>query len=182
MGFARIVEDVREYFAERGLTAVVDVGWKARAETNNQGEGSANRVVFTPVSPISPLPAVSHPGSGPEQPARQLLNILFTYEVSCWGFDPDDGGENDLFHIGKCIDLLEAVVQAVWRKHHGQVTWGAMRWTDTVKHVRHGAELVATLQLNVPLFDAADMYHPASPVPVKAPLGMPTPTEETDEP
>lgn len=181
MAFARIVQDVREYFVERGVAASVDVGWKARARQTNI-DASGCRVVFTPVSPLTPTAGVTHPGRGPEQPARQLLNLLFAYEISILGYDPDEGGQNDLFHIGKCIDLYEAIVQAVWRRHDGTVTWGAGRWTDTVKDVRRGAELVVPFTINLPLYDAAETYHQPKPVPVKGPAGMTDPEEETDEP
>lgn len=178
MAFQQVVADVRAFFLARGITAEVDVGWKARAKTTNQGPGSANRVVFTPVSSLTPI-APTHIGNDFERPARQLLNVLFQYEVSFWGFDAADDGENDLLHIAKCVELFEATEQAIHRSHYGTYEWGAMRWTDTVKHVVHGAELIAPITINLPIFDVADTFHkPVSPEPTKIPdLGIPP--EET---
>jgi len=171
--FVQIVEDVRDWFAERHIDAAVVDGVGSRADQTNFG-ASVNRVAFEPAADI----AIAEPLLiGEDDTAkRQLLNPLFTYEVSFIGYDKTRP-ERDLAHRHVCFDLWEATAQALQRSYYGVHEWTGAKWTLDRKHGRHGAELVATLAMNIPLFDVT--YETATPAPKP---GEPKPAEDEDAP
>jgi hypothetical protein len=162
--FLQLVDDVRAALAARGFTEVsVDEGIRARVSQENYGDGSANRVAFVPaVDPMSVVaPTFIGEGDGVK---RQLWNVLFVYDVAFAGFDADNP-ERDLAHRRRCFDLWEVVAQAIHADYYGSYEWTSARWTLDRKDGVHGAELVATLVLNIPLFDRADSIASPGPVP-----------------
>lgn len=151
--FLKLIDDVRARFIVRDLTEVeIAEGTNARDQQANMGHGSLNRVAFVPVSDMTFLPP-THIGENDEGHA-QIVNMLFVFEVGCAGFDADNP-ERELAHMRKCVDIFEAVVQEVKRAYWGVHEWSAARWENKRKDGRHGAELVARLTLNIPLFDIA---------------------------
>lgn len=156
----QIVDDVRRWFINHGITAAVDEGVEARNEQlNHQGAG---RVVFAVANPIESI-APTHIGED-DSARRQLLNALLPINVYFAGFDWSQAGR-DFAHRRVCLALWEATVQAVQFAYHGAHSWGAANWSDPRKELRHGAELVATLTLNVPLFDVGGVFATPTPVP-----------------
>jgi hypothetical protein len=150
--FLAIVDTVRARLTARGFTdIVVDEGIEARIEQSNFGAGGANRVVFTPAPEIEIIPPMRI-GEDTDGGPRQLLNTLFTYEVAIAAHDPDQP-ERDLAHRHKAYDIWELVVQEVQLAYPGVSAWTAARWSLEKRHLVFGAELIATLVINVPLFD-----------------------------
>ena len=160
--FVKILDDVRAWFAARGIDATVDEEVEALLAQDNYGPGTANRVVFVTASPMG----VGEPMQigEDEDGARQLLNATYNFEVHFAGYDPA-APNRVLAHRRQCIALFEAVEQAVHRSACGLYEWGSATWTDARKHARHGAELVVPLTLNVPLFDVDPVVASPSPVP-----------------
>ncbi|MBX3205110.1 MAG: hypothetical protein KF764_08570 [Labilithrix sp.] len=159
--FVAIIDAVRQGIAARGIVGVtVDEGAEARVAQPVSGE--LGRIVFVPApSPISFIPPTR---IGDDASGRcQLWNTLFVFEVCFAGYDAD-APTRDLAHKRRCYDLLELATQEIHRVYDGSYEWTSATWTDERKHGRHGAELVATLVLNIPLFSTP--YPFAEPVPV----------------
>lgn len=169
--FVQIVDDVRDWFALRGIDAAVVDGVGSRNDQTNFGD-SMNRVAFEPAPDVdvTPVMFIGEDGDG----KRQLVNTLFAYEVSFIGYDKARP-ERDLAHRSVCFDLWEATAQAVQRSYYGVHEWTGAKWTTERKNGRHGAELIATLVLNVPLFDVASQSAAPSPRP-----GQPKPAPVPD--
>lgn len=161
--FVQLVDDCRTYFAARGIDAIVDDGIDARAAQTNYGPGTANRVVFEPSEDPMEILAPLRLGED-DTGARQLINPIFVFNVYVAGFDPNANGR-DLLHRRACFALWEAVVQSVQRSYYGVAEWRSARWSLEKRHVVHGAELVATLALNIPLFDVASAIAMPTPKP-----------------
>ncbi len=178
--FVDIVADVAAWFVLRGLDASVVDGAQSRAAQSNYA-GSANRVAFVPSKePLAILDEPTHIGED-DTGKRQLLNVQFVYEVSFAGYDSANP-ERDLAHRHVCFDLFEATVQAVQRSYFGAHRWTSARWDeDTGTQGNHGAELIATLTLNIPLFDIVSPLAAPTPIvgePKPAPPAEPEPDPE----
>ncbi len=161
--FVKLIDDVRAWFVLRGLDASVVDGLESRNAQTNFGPGSANRVAFVPASPVEIIDAPRYIGED-DDGRRQLVNMLFAYEVSFAGYDRDNP-ERDLAHRHVCVDLFEATAQSLQRSAFGMHQWSAARWEDTRKHGRHGAELVVALTVNIPIFDTASPMAAPAPKP-----------------
>lgn len=159
--FVEIVDNVRDWIDLRGIDAAVVDGVGCRNDQTNFGTHLC-RIAFEPIPEvgISPPLFIGENDDG----ARQIVNTLFGFEVSFIGFDKTKQ-ERDLAHRHVCFDLWEATVQAVQRAYYGVHEWTGAKWTLDRKHLRHGAELVATLVLNIPLFDTASPSAAPNPLP-----------------
>jgi hypothetical protein len=159
--FVEIVDAVRDWIELRAIDAAVVDGLGCRNDQTNFGD-HMNRVAFEPSSDVGVAPPmfIGEDVDG----KRQLVNTLFAYEVSFFGFDKTKP-ERDLAHRHVCFDLWEATAQAVQRSYFGVHEWTGAKWSLDRKHGRHGAELVATLVLNVPLFDTASQSATPNPRP-----------------
>lgn len=167
--FVEIVDIVRQRFKDRELPISVVEGIESR---NAQIEdGPQNRVAFVPSAQPIPIVAPMFIGEGDEE-KRQLWNAKVAYDVSFNGFD-ESNPDRDLAHRRRCLDLFEVTAQEIHRAYAGQEEWSSARWDDSKKHVRHGAELVATVTLNIPIFDIP--YASATPRGVP---NQPKPVEE----
>lgn len=157
--FLQIVETIRTRFAARGLNniSIVD-GLASEVQQANFGGGGANRVAFVPATDIAIIPP-TRVGEDTDGSPRQLLNTLFTFEVHIAGWDSDNP-DRDLAHRHKAYDIWELVVQEVQLAYGGAIEWTGARWNLDKKHLPFGAELIATLVINVPLFDVR--YVPAT--------------------
>ncbi len=168
--FLQLVDDVRAAFAARGFDQVeIADGIDASNAQTNYGSGGANRVVFRPApDPIGFSPP-KYIGEGDEDAEgasrRQLWTMAYAFEVAIAGYEPAFP-ERQLAHQQACVNIFEIVVQEVHRAYAGQYAWTSARWDDARKQGRFGAEFVATLTLNVPLFDSASV--PRRPVGILA--------------
>jgi hypothetical protein len=162
--FLKLVDDLRTAFAGRGYTDVfIDEGLRARASQENYGAGLTNRIVFRPSeSPMTMLPP-THIGDD-DTGKRQLFNVEFVYEVSFAGFDANHP-DRDIAHMRRCFDLWEVTAQEVQKAEYGLIEWTSARWELSRKDGVHGAELIATLALNIPIFDKAGAFATPAPVP-----------------
>lgn len=167
--FVAIVDVVRDWFALREIDATIVDGVESRNEQTNFGDG-VNRVAFVPSSdPIAVTPPLFI--GDDDDGRRQLWNAIFVYDVSFEGYDKALPSR-DLAHRQICFDLWEATAQALQRAYHGVHEWTGAKWSTERKHGRHGAELIATLTLNIPLFDTASPSAAPAPKP-----GQPKPVE-----
>jgi hypothetical protein len=166
--FVEIVDAVRDWFTLRSIESAVVDGVESRSEQTNFGD-YVNRVAFVPANPVGVAPPLFI-GEG-EDGRRQIVNAMFAFEVSFHGYDKTKP-TRDLAHRHVCFDLWEATAQAVQRAYFGVHEWTGAQWTTDRKHGRHGAELVATLVLNVPLFDTASPSATPTPMP-----GLPKPAD-----
>lgn len=170
--FVAIVDAVRDWFELRGIDCTVVDGVESRNDQTNFGD-SVNRVAFVPAEDVGIAESVAFVGEmgEGESARRQLVNPMFVYEVSFEGYDKARPAR-DLAHRSVCFDLWEAATQAIHRAYFGMYAWTGAKWTKERLHGRHGAELIARLELNIPLFDVA--YAIASPSPLP---GEPKPAE-----
>lgn len=155
--FDQLADIVRAWVLKRGLGVVVDEGAEALKAQTNYGAGSSNRIVFVPAKDPIQVIDPTHIGGEP----RQLWNTMFVFEVWIAGFDSDNP-DRDFAHRARCYQLWEATAQALHKGYYGAYAWASARWADERIHGRHGAELVATLALNIPLSDMeSDSAKPA---------------------
>lgn len=167
--FLKILDDLRAAFIARDFTEVeIAEGIESRNEQSNFGAGSANRIAFVPAKDMQIIPP-THIGDqdvegDPERVKRQLFNVMFAFDVYFAGFDADHP-ERDLAHRRKCFDIWEVTAQEIQRLYAGAFEWSSPQWNDDKKHIRHGAELVATLVLNIPIFDRDWVIAKPSPKP-----------------
>jgi len=171
--FVQLVDIVRARLADRGFTDVTVVdGIESRNDQTNFGDGgSANRVAFVPAADPLEILAPRFIGEGDDGEfgaKRQLFNVNFVFDVFFAGYVPTS--ERELDHRRRCFDLWEVVAQEVQRAYWGAHEWTGARWTDTRKQGRFGAELAATLVLNIPIFDTSLTIATPGPVP-----GLPKP-------
>lgn len=187
-GLVALVNGVAVYFSERGITANVSLGWEKRTQQVNQGEGQANRVVFSP--------ADQHGKAGkivlPEQPGERdvlddLGNVvgrvraLRTWQrivsVFVWACDAQDP-TNEAKQIEATDTLLNQTITAVHRSallYPGgvptrgiglaNVDWGDIESTITPVDRSFGRELIAQMTYRHPIFDEIqDVAFPANAV------------------
>jgi hypothetical protein len=193
--FVQIVDDVRAAFTAAGYTEVsVDEGIRARVTQENYGAGSANRVVFSPSpDPLEVIPPMRigerHDPDDDENVSRQLFDVLFVFEVSFAGYNADYP-DRDLMHRRRCFDLWEVTAQAIQASYpsSGDVAggashgWTSARWNLDRTDGVHGAELIATLILNIPLFDRDWAVVTPTGVPGQPKPPPPLPPPPPDEP
>lgn len=164
-----MVTDVQAYFTANSVTANVSLGWRERTKQVNQGPGRANRVVFTPSDESGAGGEIVAPQHvGPQffgtAPNTISARALFDWErlvtVSVWAVDttsPADEGKQ----IEAVEDLFEWVVRAVQYSRKDTALWGSVKWTVAPTELMFGRELVASLTLRHPLFDAPrDIVYP----------------------
>lgn len=150
--FIKLIDDLRTAFAAREFDEVEIVeGIESRTEQSNYGDGSANRIAFVPAKDPMQIVPPAFIGDG-DDTRRQLFNVMFPFDVSFAGYDADNP-ERELAHRRKCFDMFEVTAQEVQRLYFGAHSWTSCAWNDDKKHIRHGAELIATLVLNIPIFD-----------------------------
>lgn len=160
---------VQAFFAAQGEATQVTAGWGERAKQSHV-PGTANRVTFA-LKSLSPIPP-THLGDDFDElgvgAPRQLGDVLLGFEVSITGYDPADGGQNDMRHAARCLWLYQRLWQALQHLYTGMFVLGEGTANDAVKNVRHGAELLVSLQINVPMHDVDVVFHkPVAPVPNK---------------
>lgn len=168
--FRAIVDHVRDWLVSHDVTAHVDEGREALVAQDNYGPGTANRVVFVAAKDPIPLIPPTQMGEGEAEDGsarRQLANLMFAFDIHVAAFDPSG---RDLAHRGAALDLAEKVVQGMHHAAWGLIEWRPWRWNDERTHGRHGAELVVSFAINLPLFDVADKIATPSPR-----LGQPKP-------
>lgn len=146
----QIVDDVRRYLEECGSPARVLEGAAAR-DGQDFDALTGGRVVFM----ASPKVQIGEPEFIGDEP-RQLATAILSLDVAVAGFSASYP-ERDFAHRAVCIDLLELVMQAAQRSYWGAHAWGGATWTDPRKLGRHGAELIATLAIRLPIHDRADV-------------------------
>jgi hypothetical protein len=161
--FLQIVDIVRARMALRDNTISVEEGIEGRAHQPNTT--GANRITFTPKEDIG-VGFEQHRMGEDEDTSRQLLTTLFMFDVAIAGYDASNP-ERDLAHRHKCYDLWEMVVQEVQAAYPGASQWTAAKWNIPAIHLAFGAELIATLAINVPLFDYPQVSATPQPLPLK---------------
>lgn len=165
------IESVRSYFATNKISATVEFGVNQLARQINQGEGGANRVVFS-IDPDGDGGAFidarlkASPG-GPGVP-RPIVTWEKTFIVSVWAVDTSDKG-NELLQFVAVENLLESTVQAVRAFAHADVTWGNPKWTTSPIEAPFGRELRIPIKMRGALFSLANPTRTPSPVVARDP-------------
>jgi hypothetical protein len=133
---------------------------------DNYGPGTGNRVAVVPTEGPYELKEATHIGEsivdGVAQP-RQLVDMMVSLEIHFAGYDQT--ADDDLLHMRQAVGLLEAVVQALQHSYYGAYDLSDPTLNMDKKHLRHGVELIATLTINVPLFDVVSSAAVANPKP-----------------
>ena len=153
----QLVDDVRAALTTRfGTDVFVDEGIRARNTQDNFAKNTPNRVVFEPSEDMEVLEDVLRIGEGDADEdndcKRQLLNVMFAFDVSIIGYDAIHPSR-DLAHRRRCFDIWEVVAQEVQRDYGGVSKWISAKWNLNRKDGVYGAELIAGLVMNIPLFD-----------------------------
>lgn len=164
--FVNIIDRVRLAFRDRGFDGIViDEGPDARNAQTNFGAGGSMRVVFAPSAEPFGFAAPTSIGEGAAdelgESRRALMQTAFVFDVVIAAVSPK---ARFVEHQRRCFDIFEIVVQEVHRAYYGQAQWTSARWNLDRKVGAFGAELVATLAINIPIFDA--------PCVVKTPTGV----------
>jgi len=159
---------VAAYFADRGVSAAVALGWRDRARQDNQGApDGANRVVFELGEDAGRLAAPHGPGarfdddSHPTSTRRSLANWEEALTVSVWASDASAPTDEEA-QIEATETLFEWVIRAVHDFQHVQAVWGAVKRSITPSERLFGLEIRAQLTLKHPMFDAEeDVVYPS---------------------
>lgn len=140
---------IRDYFAAQTPPIVCDVvfGWRESTSQLNRdtearivvelGEGEMGGPVRTQTSP-----------------ARQLTGAYQTVRLRVWARDTTAKNTDEKAHCRKVVELFERAVQALHHDQSGWLEWKGFTWTPSPSPA-NGRELVATVVVQMPLFDAA---------------------------
>lgn len=151
MGLLQLVRDVRQLFADEGVTANVVLGDREPAKQLNQGPGRANRVVFAPgddSGKAGQYGAARNPGRVP----RPLRTWNALCRVYVWAYD-SAAPQDEERQYEAVWALHDWTVRAIHRKAHGTYQIGDPRWLSSPKERAFGKELVFMLELEVPILD-----------------------------
>jgi hypothetical protein len=162
--FTLVADIVRDWAAARGFGSevVVDAGPEARNQQLNFAAGFERIVVAPSEAPMQVVPAMRI--GEDDDGRRQLLNVMVPLEVVFTAFDETQPYVHTA-HEAQCFALWELAAQAMQHAYFGVHEWSSPKWSQPRKHMSHGAELVVTLSLNVPLFDVESPSATPSPVP-----------------
>lgn len=166
-GLVALVRSVRAYLELEGVGARVSVGWTKRTRQDNQGEGTANRIVFVPGDPQNGRNGTLHnakfPGprdvADPSDPTkrigavRELRNWERVVTMSVWAAPDPNAEDAEESQIEETDALFEWALRGVHRFGFAAVEWGDVGHTVEPVEVSHGRELLATFTLSSPIFD-----------------------------
>lgn len=144
------VDAVAADFKARGISAKVDAGRKALTRQDNQGSGTANRVVFFHGDDGGGSGQwLSNFGNANENP-RPVAGVNFVIGFSVWASakDPsDDVASGDLawWLFQEMVASVHAVASGAY------VPTGSLKRSVTPAEVVHGFELRGALLLNIAL-------------------------------
>lgn len=141
--YRELVERVRDYLQDNGVTAVVERGWKARSKVINQGPGRANRIVFAGSKPDGSAGRIVNPRQVGERTLRDVEGNPVGYMralgdwslvlyVSVWAYDADnandEGAQDDALYL-----LFLWTMRAVHAATLGNGVWGSVTKTVPIE-------------------------------------------------
>lgn len=163
-----MVKHVQDYFTATSNTATVLFGRKELARQDNQGEGGANRVVFSP-DPEGKAGKMSDGRlAGTQGSQRPLVTWERFLVISIWavGEDPED----ELQSYAAFEDLFEATTQALRLFTKADMTLGDPGWVAPNVERAFGLAALVPLTIRGPLLSAAIKQVTPQPRIVKVPL------------
>ncbi len=167
-GTQHLLEGLRAYFRDNGVSAKVGVGVRELGRVDNQGQGGANRVIVTPFDPksgsggriLDPMnvgPRDIYSDDDPDvrvATVRALGDWERSMSVTVWARD-NDAPEDEERHTYAVETLLEQTKRAIDAVGLADVTWGATTWI--VPPERHfGIAVQVGLTFRHPIFDRPD--------------------------
>lgn len=172
MGLVALLDTLRARFAARGLTGIEIVeGREALNEQGNYGAGQTNRIAFyEPEEPGDVAPPFRI--GDDDEHRRRLLLVTAPLAVAFAGYDADRPSRY-LAHRDRCLELWELTAQELQLELAGVHRWGGWKWNTTRKHGAFGAELIASLSIDLEFRDVDADASPARPRP-----GAPKPVAE----
>jgi hypothetical protein len=141
--FRELVDGVRDFLQDHGVSTVVERGWKAREKIINQGPGRANRVIFAGSKPGGDAGVIVGPrqvgqrtlrdeDGVPQGYMRSLGDWRRVVFVSVWAYDGDkpndEGAQDDALY-----QLFLWTMRAVHAVTFGNGVWGAIAVTVPVE-------------------------------------------------
>lgn len=166
MGLLTFVSQVQAKLTELGVNTKVSVGAKEATRQNNQGTGTANRIVFVPKG--GNYDAAMQPGRNP----RPLHTLHENLDVYVWARGPTIAAvapstqptpPTEQTSYAACWDLKESLMVAMRRIAYGTYKLGSLRHLNGTNktEVINGWEMVFDMKLQVPVLDIA---HPTAEV------------------
>jgi len=160
-GLGALVDSVEANLAARGVTAIVEIGWKEPGK-QAQGPGGANRVVFIPSGEDGSAGEIVAPklagmneikdGANVVAYVRELRDWAREVVVSVWAADTT-APENERKQYEATVALLEEVMRSVQRFAPQRAAWGRARWIRPALERQFGRELRVDMVFTYPLFD-----------------------------
>src|SRR5450432_2740080 len=138
-GLLYLVREVRRYFEDNDVDAVVTIGRRERTKQINHAIHGAQRVVFIPGDlggRGGRRTATRSPGQNP----RPLVTWEKLVLVSIWAVDHQNPHDEEA-QLAALEDLFEWVVRAVQYVARADAMWGAITWTTTPVELTYGWEL-----------------------------------------
>lgn len=175
-GLLTLVDGVQAYFDAAGLgTKVLATFNRERFRQRNQGDGTANRVVFLfggedDDETLGELVGARH-NSGTSRNPRELFTWKKRGVCSIWAVDTS-ALEDERAQIAAIENLLEQTVRAVQNVARNDVEWGRMRVGKGPKENRYGTEILLEFEHKGPLYDVT--YDVVTPGGTITRNGMPT--------
>lgn len=166
--FEHLVTEVSAYFQRHGVTAEVRAGFRERARRDQQGPGSANRVVFLPADPSGRGGRIHVLREGGERevydrsvdPPRVVARVrsIGDWErqmvVSIWAADvsTEEKARSELAQIVAVTRLLEWTKRAIDYAGGARIVYGDTAFT-VPRQNSFGQEVLLGVTLQHPLFD-----------------------------
>lgn len=154
-----LFEDVKTQLAADASTANVVFGWRERTKRNNQGPGSANRVVFEPGEDKGKAGEYTAPVKDRRAWGTRSIRSLQTFKetctVECWAYD-ETAPNDELAQYTAARHLHDHVVRAIYlspRVGHGSFEIKDPTWITDKKELRFGAAIKFTLIVQAKIAD-----------------------------
>lgn len=170
MSLVGLIDHLRAAFAARELLPIEIVeGREALNEQLNYGVGG-RIAIYDVEEPGSVAPPMRIGDDGDDR--RELWTITTPLGVSIVGYDAELPSRY-FAHRDRALAVWELLAQEVQRLCPGAHSWASWGWNTKRKHGAHGAELNATLFVELVLRDVASDSAFARPRP-----GAPKPADE----
>jgi len=165
MGLLTFVDLVKTKLTSLGVNTSVTIGTQQPARQNNQGTGTANRIVFVPKG--GTYDAAIQPGRNP----RPLHTLHENLDVYVWARGPTTPANpptipqpippDEMSSYAAAWDLKESLMVAMRRVGYGTYKLGSLRHLNGVNKTEkiNGWEMVFDMKLQVPVLD---LVHPTA--------------------
>lgn len=164
-GLVGFVDTLRARFEERGLDVEIFEGREALVGQMQSGSAMNSRIAIYDLDDAGSVEEPTRVGEDDEDSNRRpLWRATTPLGVAIVGFDANQP-DRYFAHRDRCLVLWEALAQEVWRLASNVHRWASWSWNTKRRHGAYGAEITATLLLELVLRDVSNDSIVARPKP-----------------